>query len=182
MSECRAGCGSPAVDRGSFCGRSCAASFNNRIKPKRVAKESSCEGCKKYLKGNRKFCSNSCQKRHEREVFILDWKSGKVSGKVGMSVSGHVRAYLLERCSSSCESCHHSEWLGKPLLLQVDHRDGDFRSCSESNLWMICPNCHAQQPTSGSKNRGRGRKNRLVYSKKTNLAIKEAMKALFSPP
>lgn len=51
-----------------------------------------------------------------------------------------------------CEECDLSEWRGKPLNLQVDHKDGDWRNNVATNLRFICPNCHSQTPNhSGSK-------------------------------
>lgn len=40
-----------------------------------------------------------------------------------------------------------TEWQGLPLVLQVDHIDGDWRNNLLSNLRFLCPNCHTQQIT-----------------------------------
>ncbi len=42
-------------------------------------------------------------------------------------------------------------WNDAPLVLQVDHADGDRSNCQLDNLWFLCPNCHTQQPTSINK-------------------------------
>ena len=183
MALCKAGCSKNSVPGGFFCGRSCAASYNNRAFPKRPGALVKCQGCDVEVRGgSRRFCSNACQQNHQHLLFIQEWRAGKVSGQVGMSISRHVRAYLLKRCAGCCERCGCSSWRGAPVLLQVDHKDGDHTNCCEENLWMICPNCHAQQPTSGSRNRGSGREHRLPYTRRTNALVRKASELLKSLP
>src|SRR5262249_2646908 len=47
------------------------------------------------------------------------------------------------------------KWNDKPLPLDIDHKDGASFNSRPKNLWLLCPNCHAQQPTRGGANRGR---------------------------
>ena len=52
----------------------------------------------------------------------------------------------------ACEECGIDQWRDKPINLQVDHRDGDWRNNEPENLQFLCPNCHGQTPNhSGSK-------------------------------
>ncbi len=46
-------------------------------------------------------------------------------------------------------------WNGRPLTLQVDHRNGRFWDCRPENLRLLCPNCHSQTPTYAGRNRRR---------------------------
>jgi len=53
------------------------------------------------------------------------------------------------KCNS--EDCGLSEWLGKPIRLHVDHKNGDHSDNRLKNLQILCPNCHQQTETWGSK-------------------------------
>ncbi len=52
-----------------------------------------------------------------------------------------------------CELCGLTEWLGKKLSLEVDHKDGNRYNHSLSNLQILCPNCHSQTDTYRGKNK-----------------------------
>ena len=52
-----------------------------------------------------------------------------------------------------CLLCGLSEWMGRPIGLQLDHEDGDETNNSRSNLRGLCPNCHSQTVTYCGRNR-----------------------------
>ena len=54
-----------------------------------------------------------------------------------------------------CQKCGISEWLGKPLTLQLDHINGINNDHRLTNLRFLCPNCHSQTDTYAGKNIGR---------------------------
>jgi len=53
----------------------------------------------------------------------------------------------------NCESCKLSEWLGEPISLELDHKDGNKYNHKFKNLRLLCPNCHAQTHTYRGKNK-----------------------------
>jgi hypothetical protein len=65
-----------------------------------------------------------------------------------------LQAGLLE---NRCQECGLSEWLGEPLTVQIDHINGIKDDYRLENLRMLCPNCHSQTETHGSRNRRRER-------------------------
>jgi len=58
------------------------------------------------------------------------------------------RALLSIGRSHVCDWCGlHDLWNGKPIVLEIDHIDGDFLNNEATNLRFLCPNCHTQTPT-----------------------------------
>ena len=62
-----------------------------------------------------------------------------------------VKAFLLRRAliesgvPEICEQCGQKPyWNGKPLRLQVDHKDGNPEDHRPNNVRFLCPNCHSQ--------------------------------------
>lgn len=51
-----------------------------------------------------------------------------------------------------CENCGIDEWLSNPITLHLDHKNGDHTDNRKGNLQILCPNCHQQTKTWGSKN------------------------------
>ena len=44
-----------------------------------------------------------------------------------------------------CEECKETTWRGKPIPLDVHHRNRNSKDNQLTNLQLLCPNCHAQQ-------------------------------------
>lgn len=53
-----------------------------------------------------------------------------------------------------CEKCGLGpEWQREPMRLQVDHANGIRNDHRLENLRILCPNCHSQTKTWGSRNK-----------------------------
>ena len=55
-----------------------------------------------------------------------------------------------------CSSCgNKGVWNDKPLVLQLEHKNGNNRDFRLHNLCLLCPNCHSQTDTYCGKNIGK---------------------------
>lgn len=94
------------------------------------------------------YCSNKCQKAYERKQLAL-------SG--GLKEPRSIKRFLSDSRGHACSVCGTSDWRGQPLVLILDHIDGNASDNSISNMRLVCPNCDSQLPTFKGRNRGNGR-------------------------
>lgn len=111
-----------------------------------------------------KFCSNKCQGGYK---WVTETAPRIERG--GCSEAVTLKKFLIERHGEICKKCGlPPEWMGEPLTLQVDHIDGNSDNNNPENLRLLCPNCHTQTPTHGSKGMG----NRYRKSCKRNVSLR----------
>lgn len=98
-----------------------------------------------------KFCDNTCQGLYKWEK---ETKPRIEAGRERSDPSTYKR-YLKETRGDYCEECGQTSIHNKkPLMLQLDHIDGDSDNNLISNLRLLCPNCHSQTDNFGSKGKG----------------------------
>ena len=57
------------------------------------------------------------------------------------------RALIESGVPYRCNECDSlPEWNGKPLRLEIEHKNGDAFDNRKKNLEFLCPNCHSQRP------------------------------------
>lgn len=122
-----------------------------------------CIYCKEELADyEAKYCSNKCQSDYNYSIYIDGWKRGKISGGRGVntkSISRHVIRYIMEKYEMQCARCgwHEVNPATGRVALEIDHIDGNSENNKESNLILLCPNCHSLTLNYKNLNRGNGR-------------------------
>ena len=133
--------------------------------PKQVAKCYHCKVKFSFQPGVRtgKYCSQACHlafRRVEKDKII----------RAGLAGHGATKRYLIRTLGNRCAHCGLGpRWNGKPLTLQMNHKDGNSDNNKPRNCELICPNCHTQTETFGSK--GTGNRYRKMAKRNVNLRI-----------
>lgn len=56
----------------------------------------------------------------------------------------------------SCNKCKLDKWFDLPIIIEIDHIDGNNKNNERSNLEGLCPNCHSITPTWRGRNKNTG--------------------------
>jgi len=140
-----------------FCSRSCAVTKNNTLKKKKKNNSNTCLACNEKIEQRFKYCSIKCQHEFQYRSSITEWLNGvKVAGYAA------IRRYLTETYGYKCVECGIDSYNGKPITLELEHKDGDSDNNKLENLCFLCPNCHSQTPTYKGRNKGKGRHSRRI--------------------
>ncbi|MFD9000583.1 HNH endonuclease signature motif containing protein [Streptomyces sp. NPDC059582] len=93
------------------------------------------------------------------------WRPRTPEGLLVEQPEGHARRIPSDRIKwamttsgmpERCALCGiEAVWRGRPLPLEVDHVDGNWRDNRIENLRFLCPNCHST--TDSYRGRGKGR-------------------------
>ena len=126
-----------------------------------------CKACGKPLKNRgRMFCSPECR---YGDCELL-----------GFAAS---RQRVFSEQNFACNGCGISEWQGKPIGLQLEHKDGNRDNNVRSNLEGLCPNCHSQTSTWCGRNKTRRLSDEeLIAAIRNTSSIRKALVSLNMAP
>jgi len=121
-----------------------------------------CRVCGTKLKDNFvQCCSYKCHNQKLWENKVDDFESkGIISASSDGGIRKFLRKYLFDKHGNVCQICNGKEWMGNPIPLLIDHKDGNPENHNIKNIRLICGNCDMLLPTYKSRNRGKGRKYR----------------------
>src|SRR5271157_822312 len=89
-----------------------------------------------------KYCSNQCQADW---IWLNETKPAIEAGTKTANAVECLKRYLREEVGDICAECGQPPlWNRKPLVLQLDHKDGNSDNNKPDNIRLICPNCHTQ--------------------------------------
>lgn len=129
-----------------FCGRSCAASYNNRMFPKKIktVKLPTCVDCGKQLGHVRSLRCNSCHqvgRLDDRTLGEMVYYQHHKSSAFAL-VRSRAR-YAFPKCP--CEKCGYTKHTEVCHIRPVRDFPLDTKVSvvnARSNLLRLCPNCH----------------------------------------
>lgn len=75
-----------------------------------------------------------------------------MSADFDMLSFGRLRKRVFFEQGFECNKCHLNSWLGIPITLELEHKDGNNKNHSRENLEALCPNCHSQTNTWKGRN------------------------------
>lgn len=140
-------CGALHDKHGTFCSRSCA---NGRIHS---------TGTKEKIAlslsvSTKNKAPSDAQLAHLKKIAAKSGAARKIETQKRMREEptenlskALIKTLLFEEQSGKCLWCGLSEWLGKPITLELDHENGDNSDNRRENIRLLCPNCHSQTPT-----------------------------------
>ncbi len=72
-----------------------------------------------------------------------------ITNKVKFSTSQLKKRLIYESIleNKCCKCNNEGEWMGEPIMLELDHISGNNDDNRLENLRILCPNCHSQTPT-----------------------------------
>jgi Zn finger protein HypA/HybF involved in hydrogenase expression len=134
---------------GKYCSKACA---NSRVRTEETKKKIS-EGVKtsvKFVEGNKqrfvdyKQLGKKLKQIADNKILEADYNT--------LTYDRLKKRIVLEQ-NQKCNHCGIDKWNNKPIVLELEHIDGNHSNNERENLEAICPNCHSQTDTWRGRNK-----------------------------
>lgn len=179
---CEYGCGSEAkyiLKNGKHCCQPYASKCPSiRKKNSEGLKKAYREGTKSQQYNtslsNIEKLQNNTEKRVQKQLKEAFIENSKASNE---SINNYLTNYLY--WPKVCSNCGLSEWQGRPVPLELHHKNGNSRDNRLENLEYLCLNCHAITSNFRGKNINSGKvkvsDEQLLEALKTTSSIRQAL-------
>lgn len=87
-----------------------------------------------------------------RENISNTYKEKILSEEYSDLKNDRLKKRIVYEQNGECNKCHLGKWLGEPITLELEHKDGNRQNNERSNLECLCPNCHSQTDTWRGRN------------------------------
>ena len=153
---CHYGCGLEAKHQNKSGNWMCDTYSSKCPENKRKNSESA---IKSYIENRRLSAKERYNTYSDESKERMVWNRGTVNEPdFSLNGKGNHKAYLIKENGHKCEKCNNTEWMGNPIALELEHKDGNHFNNERSNLEVICPNCHSQTRFYRGRNKASNRK------------------------
>lgn len=146
-----------------FCSKFCA---NSREHSKET-KDKISKGVLKSIKNGKRNLSPPDRSRIKenarkaRDVFIAIKTKEILEAEYDTLSFERLKKRILLEQDNECNVCGLREWRGKPLTLELEHKDGNNQNNKRENLECLCPNCHSLTDTWRGRNKKPTRRKKI---------------------
>lgn len=149
----------------------CSKSCHNRNNYLTKGEEIICKECGKIFKSKnnkRKFCSNECCTKYQKNEYLKKWNNGELALNPNSKLPLRIRLFLFEKTHYKCEECGYEGYnkVTNNTILQIHHIDGNSGNNTIENLKVLCPNCHAMTENYMALNKGHSARDKRYKGKR----------------
>lgn len=132
---------------GRFCSQKCARGFSTKKNRKEINEKVSYS-----LKGRSIHNTNNWNDQTLIKIRkTYKEKRDNIPFELASSEIKKERIFLEQ--NERCNCCGITDWNGKPLSFELEHKDGNNLNNDRQNLEVLCPNCHSQTTTWRGRNK-----------------------------
>lgn len=139
-------CGNTHSKKGTYCSRTCA---NTRVHSEETKEKLRNKMQGRYTRKTKASAEENRQRAEKVRQTCLEKYLNTPFELLGMM---NRKRRVLEEQNGKCNNCGIDTWLGNPIVLELEHKDGNTKNNARENLECLCPNCHSLTSTWRGRN------------------------------